>query len=131
MTFGHDDYVYEAFRAGASGFLLKRASPDEMLQAVRVVASGGSLLFPARIRELAALHGGPAARRISAALTSRGQEVLRLMAAGLSNAEISRELYLSVETVKTHVGSILRKLGARDRTQAVITAYDSHFVSPR
>ncbi len=130
-TFGHDDYVYEALRAGASGFLLKRASPAELLHAIRVVASGDSLLFPARIRDLAARRSGPAARRLSATLTSREQEVLRLMAAGLSNAEISQRLYIGVETVKTHVGSILRKLGARDRTQAVITAYDSHFVSPR
>ncbi len=129
-TFGHDDYVYEALRAGASGFLLKRASPDELLHAIRVVASGDSLLFPARIRDLAARQGGQAARRMSAALTSREQEILRFMAAGLSNAEIGQQLYLSVETVKTHVGSILRKLGVRDRTQAVIAAYDSRFVSP-
>jgi len=130
-TFEHDDYVYEALRAGASGFLLKRARPDEMLQAIRVVVSGDSLLFPAAIRDLAARRADPHANRVAAALTGREQEILRLMAAGLSNAEIGQRLYVGVETVKTHVRSILRKLGARGRTQAVIIAYESGFVSPR
>jgi DNA-binding NarL/FixJ family response regulator len=130
-TFEHDDLVYEALRAGASGFLLKRARPEEMLHAIRVVASGDSLLFPAAIRDLAARLPGPRANPVSAALTGREQEILRLMAAGLSNGEISQRLYVGVETVKTHVRSILRKLGARGRTQAVIIAYESGFVSPR
>jgi DNA-binding NarL/FixJ family response regulator len=130
-TFEHDDYVYEALRAGASGFLLKRARPEEMLHAIRVVASGDSLLFPVAIRDLAARLPGSRANPVSAALTGREQEILRLMAAGLSNGEISQRLYVGVETVKTHVRSILRKLGARGRTQAVIIAYESGFVSPR
>ena len=102
-----------------------------MLHAIRLVASGDSLLFPAAIRDLAARHRGPAGSRVSASLTGREQEILRLMAAGLSNTEISQRLYVSVETVKTHVGAILRKLGARGRTQAVIIAYETQFVSPR
>jgi DNA-binding NarL/FixJ family response regulator len=130
-TFEHDDYVYDALRAGASGFLLKRARPDEMLHAIRVVASGDSLLFPAAIRDLAARRPDPRANQVTAALTGREQEILRLMAAGLSNGEIGQRLYVGVETVKTHVRSILRKLGARGRTQAVIIAYESGFVSPR
>jgi DNA-binding NarL/FixJ family response regulator len=130
-TFEHDDYVYEALRAGASGFLLKRARPDEMLLAIRVVASGDSLLFPAAIRDLAARRRVPRANPVSAALTGREQEILRLMAAGLSNDEIGQRLYVGVETVKTHVRSVLRKLGARGRTQAVIIAYEAGFVSPR
>ena len=131
-TFEHDDYVFEALRAGASGFLLKRARPDEMLQAIRVVAGGDSLLFPAAIRDLAARRRpDPRRNPVCAALTGREQEILRLMAAGLSNGEIGQRLYVGVETVKTHVRAILRKLGARSRTQAVIIAYDSGFVSPR
>jgi DNA-binding NarL/FixJ family response regulator len=130
-TFEHDDYVYDALRAGASGFLLKRARPDEMLHAIRVVASGDSLLFPAAIRDLAARRRDPGRNPVSAALTGREQEILRLMAAGLSNGEIAQRLYVGVETVKTHVRGILRKLGARGRTQAVIMAYESGFVSPR
>ncbi len=126
-TFENDEYVYEALRAGASGFLLKRSRPDEMLHAVRLVAAGDSLLFPSAIRTLAARHGAP---RAALPLTEREADVLRLVAAGLSNAEIAGRLYLGTETVKTHVGNILAKLGARDRTQAVIAAYESGFVSP-
>ncbi len=128
-TFENDEYVYEALRAGASGFLLKRARPEEMLQAVRLVAAGDSLLFPAAIRGLATRHGARATRA-RLPVTEREGEVLRLMAEGLSNAEIAVRLFVGTETVKTHVGNILTKLGARDRTQAVITAYDSGFVSP-
>ena len=128
-TFENDEYVYEALRAGASGFLLKRARPDEMLQAVRIVAAGDSLLFPAAIRSLATRHGARATRA-RLPVTEREGEVLRLMAEGLSNAEIAVRLFVGTETVKTHVGNILTKLGARDRTQAVITAYESGFVSP-
>jgi DNA-binding NarL/FixJ family response regulator len=131
-TFENDDYVYEALRAGASGFLLKRARPEEMIQALRTVTLSDSLLFPAAIRELAARHGRPREddRIRRARLTEREGEVLELMAKGLSNAEIAGRLVVSVETVKTHVGNVLAKLQARDRTQAVIVAYESGFVSP-
>ncbi len=131
-TFENDDYVYDALRAGASGFLLKRARPEEITAAVRTVVAGDSLLFPAAIRRLAARHGGePGQDRLAAAgLTEREAEVLRLMATGLSNAEIAGTLYLGLQTVKTHVGNVLAKVGARDRTQAVIRAYESGFVSP-
>jgi DNA-binding NarL/FixJ family response regulator len=129
-TFESDDHVYDALRAGATGFLLKRARPAEVVEAVRVVARGESLLFPAAIRRLAAAHGSSSDRLARAKLTDREAEVLRQMAAGLSNAEIAQQLHLGVETVKTHVGNVLAKLGARDRTQAVIAAYDSGFVTP-
>jgi DNA-binding NarL/FixJ family response regulator len=130
-TFGNDGHVYDALRAGATGFLLKRARPAEIVRAVRTVACGDSLLFPAAVRDLVATRGrsrGDALR--SARLTEREGEVLRLMARGLSNAEIARELVVGVETVKTHVGNVLAKLGARDRTQAVVTAYETGFIDP-
>ncbi|MBQ0825195.1 response regulator [Streptomyces tagetis] len=135
-TFENDEYVYGALRAGADGFLLKRARPAEIVHAVRLVAEGDSLLFPAAVRRLAASYGrdrgGPAARSAveRAGLTGREGEVLRLMARGLSNAEIASRLVVGTETVKSHVGSVLAKLGARDRTQAVIVAYESGFVAP-
>ncbi|GAA3623715.1 response regulator [Streptomyces chitinivorans] len=131
-TFEEDAYVYEALRAGANGFLLKRARPAEIVHAVRLVAEGDSLLFPAAVRRLAAGRGNESAQRVleRAALTGREREVLRLMAGGLSNAEIAGRLVLGGETVKSHVSSVLTKLGARDRTQAVITAYESGFVTP-
>ncbi|GAA4623167.1 response regulator transcription factor [Actinoallomurus vinaceus] len=131
-TFENDDYVYEALRAGASGFLLKRARPPEILQAIRTVALSDSLLFPAAIRGLAARHaaGRETDRVRRARLTEREEQVLTLMARGLSNAEIAADLVVSVETIKTHVGNLLAKLGARDRTQAVIVAYESGFVRP-
>ncbi|MFE7560941.1 response regulator [Kitasatospora sp. NPDC057500] len=137
-TFEHDDHVYDALRAGAAGFLLKRARAEEMVQAVRLIARGDSLLFPAAVRELALRHTAPAARADRPApergpigrLTEREGQVLRLMATGLSNGEIAARLVLSQETVKTHVGGVLAKLGARDRTQAVIAAYESGFVLP-
>lgn len=132
-TFENDDYVYDALRAGASGFLLKRSRPAEITQAIRLVAGGESLLFPAAIRRLAAQHGkgrGSAGLQ-RAGLTARETEVLRLMARGLSNAEIAEQFVVSLETVKTHVGNVLAKLGARDRTQAVVTAYESGFINPR
>jgi len=129
-TFENDEYVYDALRAGASGFLLKRARPAEVVDAVRVVARGESLLFPAAIRRLAGAYG--ARRRLPGPpLTEREAEVLRLVAAGRSNAEIAADLVLGVETVKTHVGNVLAKLGARDRTQAVVAAYESGFIDPR
>jgi DNA-binding NarL/FixJ family response regulator len=132
-TFENDEYVYEALRAGASGFLLKRARPAEVLHAIRVVAQGESLLFPAAIRQLVGrFGGGPAGDRLRGArLTEREAEVLRLVATGLSNAEIAARLVVGVETVKTHVGNVLTKLGARDRTQAVVLAYESGFITPQ
>jgi DNA-binding NarL/FixJ family response regulator len=130
-TFENDEYVYEALRAGASGFLLKRARPAEVVQAVRVVARGDSLLFPAAVRRLVGAYGRRAGDLLHrAGLTDREAAVLRLMAAGMSNQEVAAELTVGVETVKTHVGNVLAKLGARDRTQAVIAAYESGFVAP-
>ncbi|TXK40649.1 response regulator transcription factor [Nonomuraea sp. C10] len=128
-TFENDDYVYDALRAGADGFLLKRARPEELVRAVKLVASGESLLFPAAIRALAARRPGARVPGVDR-LTGREGDVLRLMTRGLSNGEIAAELVVSPETVKTHVGNVLTKLGARDRTQAVIAAYESGFVSP-
>ena len=128
-TFENDDYVYDALRAGANGFLLKRARPEEIVHAVRVIARGDSLLFPAAIRKLA--EGRPTGNGlVDAGLTEREAEVLRLMATGLSNVEIAEHLVVGVQTIKTHVGNVLSKLGARDRTQAVILAYESGFITP-
>ncbi|OWA00520.1 DNA-binding response regulator [Streptomyces sp. CS113] len=135
-TFENDEYVYEALRAGADGFLLKRARPAEIVHAVRLIAEGESLLFPSSVRQLAAAYGDGGGNRAARAaldrarLTEREGEVLRLMARGLSNAEIAARLVVGTETVKSHVSAVLAKLGARDRTQAVITAYESGFVAP-
>ncbi|TDC51126.1 response regulator transcription factor [Actinomadura sp. KC345] len=133
-TFENDEYVYDALKAGANGFLLKRTRPEEILQAIRMVAHGDSLLFPAAIRELAAQHGPSGSVTAGAAwhgrLTEREGDVLRLMAKGRSNAEIAQDLFVSPQTVKTHVGNILAKLQARDRTQAVIYAYETSFITP-
>jgi DNA-binding NarL/FixJ family response regulator len=134
-TFENDDYVYDALRAGASGFLLKRTPPDDIVQAIRTVVGSDSLLFPEAIRALALAHVREQDLQPTgldhAQLTEREQEVLRLMARGLSNAEIAGELVLGVQTIKTHVANTLAKLGARDRTQAVILAYESGFVPLR
>jgi DNA-binding NarL/FixJ family response regulator len=134
-TFENDDYVYDALRAGASGFLLKRTPPDDIVQAIRMVVGSESLLFPEAIRTLALSRAREEGNRPQgldqAQLTEREQEVLRLMARGLSNAEIAGELVLGVQTIKTHVANLLAKLGARDRTQAVILAYESGFVPVR
>ena len=131
-TFENDDYVYDALRAGASGFLLKRTPPDDIIAAIRTVAGSESLLFPEAIRALALAHVGTHASRPTGRdeyqLTDREQEVRRVMARGLSNAEIAEELILGLQTVKTHVANVLAKLNARDRTQAVIRAYESGFV---
>ncbi|HET8616329.1 MAG TPA: response regulator transcription factor [Actinomycetales bacterium] len=134
-TFDLDDYVYEALRAGASGFLLKDARGSELVQAVRVVADGEGLLAPSVTRRLieefarrpASSSGRPATL---SELTPRETEVLLLIAGGLSNGEIAGELVLSEQTVKTHVGRILAKLGLRDRAQAVVVAYESGLVRP-
>ncbi len=131
-TFENDQYVYDALRVGASGFLLKRARPDDIVQAIRLVVRSDSLLFPAAIRRLAARHGGNRAGDglRGAQLTEREADILRLMAEGLSNAEIAERTFVSVQTVKTHVGNVLAKLQVRDRTQAVIAAYESGFITP-
>ncbi|MCK0092116.1 response regulator transcription factor [Rhodococcus sp. HNM0563] len=130
-TFENDEYVYRALRAGADGFLLKRARPAEIANAVRTVAEGDSLLYPAAVRTLASGHGNAPAREQleRAALTERESTVLRLMTRGLSNAEIATHMFVGAETVKSHVSAVLSKLGVRDRTQAVIVAYESGFVT--
>ena len=128
-TFENDDYVYDALQAGARGFLLKRSAAEDYVNAIRTVHEGESLLFPAAIRRLVAHRGGRGGGALATAnLTDREEEVLRLVAQGLSNAEIAAELVLGLETVKTHVRNVLAKLGVRDRVQAVITAYESGFI---
>ncbi|GGT38919.1 response regulator [Streptomyces purpureus] len=135
-TFDLDEYVYEALRAGASGFLLKDASADQLAEAVRVVAGGDALLSPGITRRLIAefsrLSGPPRAplKDRVGTLTERETEVLSLVAQGLSNAEIARELVVAEQTVKTHVSRILVKLGLRDRTQAAVYAYETGIVRP-
>ncbi|MBA2425672.1 MAG: response regulator transcription factor [Actinobacteria bacterium] len=134
-TFDLDEYVYEALCAGASGFLLKDAPPEELVHAVRVVAVGDALLAPSVTRRVieeytkrpAKIATSPAALET---LTGRELEVLRAMARGLSNAEIANELFLADTTVKTHVGRVLMKLGLRDRVQAVVFAYEAGVVAP-
>ncbi|ADD40339.1 response regulator transcription factor [Stackebrandtia nassauensis] len=130
-TFENDEYVFDALRAGANGFVLKRAPATEIAHAIRTVASGDALLFPEAIRALAAARPAPPGNPHGPiALTAREAEVLRLMATGLSNQDIATHLTVSLETIKTHVGSVLTKLGAANRTQAVIIAYESGFVTP-
>ncbi|MEU1878868.1 response regulator transcription factor [Streptosporangium sp. NPDC020072] len=130
-TFGNDDLVYEALRAGVSGFLLRRTRPDELVQAIRTVATGDRLLFPSAVRTLAALHGDGRTVPGIGRLTEREADVLRLMACGLSNGEIAVELAVGTDVIRTHVSEVLSKLDARERPQAVIAAYESGFVSPR
>ncbi|NBE55663.1 response regulator [Streptomyces sp. YC537] len=135
-TFDVDDYVYEALRAGASGFLLKDAPPADLIAAVRVVASGDALLAPSVTRRLIAdfAQRGPVPRKDPSlrlnGLTPRETEVLELIARGLSNQEIAGRLVLAEQTVKTHIGRVLAKLDLRDRAQAVIFAYESGLVAP-
>ncbi|MEU3710315.1 response regulator [Streptomyces catenulae] len=136
-TFDVDDYVYEALRAGASGFLLKDAPPADLIAAVRIVAAGEALLAPSVTRRLIAdfARQGPAPRKDATALrlnglTPRETEVLKLIARGLSNQEIADALVLAEQTVKTHIGRVLAKLELRDRAQAVIFAYESGLVTP-
>jgi DNA-binding NarL/FixJ family response regulator len=135
-TFDLDQYVYEALRIGASGFLLKDTPADRLLDAVRVAAAGDALLAPSITRRLIERFGRaarPAPRAVPAALaelTSRELEVLRLVARGLSNAEIAAELVLGENTIKTHVAHVLSKLGLRDRVQAVVLAYETRLVAP-
>jgi DNA-binding NarL/FixJ family response regulator len=134
-TYDIDDYVYEALRAGASGFLLKDATATELVHAVRVVAAGDALLAPSVTRRMIAqfTRTSPAVTPSPAALdvlTSRETEVLTLIAQGLSNTEISDALNIAAQTTKTHVSRILAKLGLRDRAQAVMAAYESGLVTP-
>ena len=132
-TFENDSYVYDALRAGAAGFLLKRADADALVQAVRLVARSDSLLFPAAVRTLATEHARahPAPPAWAARLTGREREVLRLMAEGMTNAEIARRMEVGPATVKSHVAAVLAKTGTRDRTQAVIAAYEAGFLNGR
>jgi DNA-binding NarL/FixJ family response regulator len=135
-TFDLDEYVYDAIRAGASGFLLKDVRPAQLVEAIRVVAAGDALLAPSVTRRLLdrfaevlpARDQGPPPQLAS--LTERELEVLRLVAEGLSNAEVAERLFLSETTVKTHVSSVLRKLDLRDRVQAVVLAYEAGLVRP-
>ncbi len=137
-TFDLDDYVYAALRAGASGFLLKDATAAELVQAVRVVAAGDALLAPSVTRRLIAdftrqpqaSSPPPAAARALGTLTSRETEVLKLIARGMSNTEISDTLFIAEQTTKTHVSRILAKLDLRDRAQAVVLAYETGLITP-
>jgi len=135
-TFDMDEYVYEALRAGASGFLLKDAPPEQLVDGIRAVASGDSLLgpsIPRRVIEEYVRRPPGSARPLSPKLeqlTSRETEVLKLIARGLSNAEIAKTLFLGETTIKTHVGHVLTKLDLRDRVQAVVIAYESGLVEP-
>jgi DNA-binding NarL/FixJ family response regulator len=136
-TFDLDEYVYDALRAGASGFLLKDVTAERLFDAVRVIAAGQALLAPAITRrlisEFAQQHrnNDAPARTALGVLTPRETQVLRLIAEGLSNLEIATRLVVTEQTVKTHVSRLLSKLGLRDRTQAVITAYETGLISPR
>ena len=135
-TFDLDEYVYDALGAGASGFLLKDVTADALFEAVRVVAAGDALLAPAVTRRLVAEFARlrpttPSRPEALSELTPREAEVLRLVAEGLSNGEIAERLVVSDETVKTHVSRVLAKLDVRDRTQAVVVAYESGLVTPR
>jgi len=130
-TFDLDEYVYAAVQAGASGFLLKDVQPAELVDAIRVVAAGNSLFGPTATRRLVERFASPtvpASDKLDQ-LTGREREILGLLAGGLSNAELAQQLYLSETTIKTHVSAILRKLGVRDRVQAVIAAYDAGIVA--
>lgn len=131
-TFDADEYVFAALRAGASGFLLKDASAEDLVQAVRIVAGGEALLAPSVTRRLIADYAArpePKQRATLSQLTERELEVMRLVASGKTNAELAAALFLSEQTVKTHVSRILSKLGLRDRTQIVVAAYESGLVS--
>ncbi|MFD7843049.1 response regulator [Nocardia sp. NPDC059764] len=132
-TFDLDEYVFEAMRAGATGFLVKHTEPADLVKAVRVVAGGDALLSPSvtkRLVEEFATHAKPTPAAAFSELTDREREVMTLVAEGLTNAEIAERLYLSPATARTHVSRILVKLGARDRTQLVVLAYESGLVRP-
>jgi DNA-binding NarL/FixJ family response regulator len=129
-TFDLDDYVYGALRAGASAFLLKDTTPEALIDAIRVVAAGDALLAPSVTRRLIERFAadGPVDTTVLSGLTDREREVLALVARGMSNAEIGEHLYVSAATAKTHVGRLLAKIGARDRAQLVVFAYESGLV---
>lgn len=133
-TFARDDYLFTALRNGASGFILKNAPPEQLVDAVRVVAAGDALLAPSMTRriveEFARRPAAPVAAAELAELTGREREVLTLIAGGLTNGEIAAELVLGEATVKTHVSNVLAKLGLRDRVQAVVYAYEHGVVQP-
>jgi DNA-binding NarL/FixJ family response regulator len=133
-TFERDDYVFEALQAGASGFLLKNAPPEQLVDAVRVVAAGEALLAPSVTRRIieqfARKPVEPGVQERVASLTQREREVLVLLAGGKSNSELAAALFVTEGTVKTHVSSLLAKLGLRDRVQAVVLAYESGLVTP-
>ncbi|MFE3189182.1 response regulator [Nocardia sp. NPDC059240] len=132
-TFELDEYVFEAMRAGATGFLVKHTEPADLIKAVRVVSGGDALLSPSvtkRLVEEFAAHAKPAPTTTFSELTDREREVMTLVAEGLTNAEIAERLYMSPATARTHVSRILVKLGARDRTQLVVMAYESGLVRP-
>jgi DNA-binding NarL/FixJ family response regulator len=134
-TFDLDEYVFAALRAGASGFLLKDTPPGDLLAAIRVIASGDALLSPGLTRRLIGEFARqPAPTTVAASsldeITGREREILRLIGLGLSNAEITDRLYVSMSTTKTHVGRLLMKLGARDRAHLVIAAYEAGLVGP-
>jgi DNA-binding NarL/FixJ family response regulator len=129
-TFDMDEYVYDALRAGASGFVLKDVPPEQLVDGIRAVHSGSSLLTPSITRRMIEVHlVRPAAVPPPDSLTPREREILGLLGRGLSNAEIAEALVVSETTVKTHVGRVLMKLGLRDRVQAVIFAYESGVVT--
>ena len=135
-TFDLDEYVYAAIRAGASGFLLKDVRPRDLIDAIRLIADGNALLGPTVTRRLLDRFAGAGPRNeigpdTFGTMTARELEILKLLAAGLSNAEIAARLFLGESTVKTHVSSILRKLGVRDRVQAVIVAFEAGLVPPQ
>jgi DNA-binding NarL/FixJ family response regulator len=132
-TFDLDEYVYQALAAGASGFLLKNAPPEQLIQAVRVVAAGDALLSPSitrRVIEQFTRLPPPGGTDVLVALTDREREVLKLVARGMSNAEIAARLFVSDATVKSHVAHLLAKLQLRDRVQAVVLAYESGLIRP-
>ena len=129
-TFHRDDYLFDALQAGASGFLLKTARAEQLVEAVQVVARGDALLSPDVTRSVIQQFSRPVAPAAPVGLTERESEVLALVSRGLSNAEIAAELFLGEATVKTHVSKVLVKLGVRDRLQAVVYAYDNGLIAP-
>ncbi|MCP3987515.1 MAG: response regulator transcription factor [Actinomycetia bacterium] len=132
-TFGLDAYILEALRAGAAGFILKRSKPEDLLGAIRMAARGDSVVFPSNIGDLMATKTDTAPNQPTAALeqlSNREQQVLKLLARGMNNTEIATELYVGLETVRSHVAGVLRKLNVRDRTSAAVIAYETGFVTP-
>jgi DNA-binding NarL/FixJ family response regulator len=133
-TFDLDEHVFAALRAGASGFLLKDVSPEQLVASLRILAAGEALLAPSITRRLierfAAPDSGSAASHVLSTLTEREREVLMLIASGLSNDELAQRLHVGESTIKTHVGRVIAKLGLRDRVQAVVFAYENGLIQP-